>query len=129
MKQLTGGDTLKARKFYQDFYEIRPTWKIVLAANHKPTIRGADHAVWRRIKLVPFTVTISDEEKDKDLAQKLRTEWPGILAWMVRGCMDWQQHGLGEPEDVKAATDTYQAEQDTVGGFITECCRVHPRRG
>jgi putative DNA primase/helicase len=125
MKQLTGGDTLKARKLYQDFYEITPTWKIFLAANHKPTIRGADYAVWRRIKLVPFTVTISDDEKDKNLPQRLRAEWPGILAWMVRGCLLWQRDGLGEPEEVKRATDAYQAEQDTLGGFIAECCWVH----
>ena len=126
MKQLTGGDTLKARKLYQDFFEIKPTWKLFLAANHKPTIRGADYAVWRRIKLVPFTVTIGDDEKDKDLPEKLRAEWPGILAWMVRGCMDWQRQGLGEPEEIKQATAAYQCEQDTVAGFITECCWVHP---
>jgi putative DNA primase/helicase len=110
MKQLTGGDTLKARRLYQDFFEITPTWKLFLAANHKPTIRGGDYAAWRRIKLVPFTVTIPDEEKDRNLPAKLRAEWPGILAWAVRGCLDWQKYGLGEPEAVRAATDAYRAE-------------------
>jgi putative DNA primase/helicase len=126
MKQLTGGDTLKARRLYQDFFEITPTWKLFLAANHKPTIRGGDYAAWRRIKLVPWTVTISNEEKDKELPNKLRAEWPGILAWAVRGCLEWQKYGLGEPEEVRAATDAYRVEQDLVAGFISECCFVHP---
>jgi putative DNA primase/helicase len=126
MKQLTGGDAVKARRLYQDLFEFTPTWKLFLSANHKPTIRGSDHAVWRRIKLVPFTVTISDAEKDKDLPAKLRAEWPGILAWAVRGCLGWQRYGLGEPEEVRAATDAYRAEQDTVAGFVNDCCFVHP---
>src|SRR5262249_29383360 len=72
-----------------------------------------------------FTGSIEEAEKDKQLADKLRAEWPGILAWAVRGCLDWQRHGLGEPEEVKAATDAYQAEQDTLGAFIRACCLVH----
>jgi putative DNA primase/helicase len=126
MKQMTGGDRVRARKMHKDFFEFAPTHKILLAANHKPVIRGTDHAVWRRIKLVPFTVTIPDEEKDKALPEKLKGELPGILAWAVRGCLDWQTYGLGEPEDVRQATDAYRAEQDLVAAFVAECCFTHP---
>jgi putative DNA primase/helicase len=126
MKQLTGGDRLRARKCFKDFFEFDQTWKLWLAANHKPTVRGTDLAVWRRIKLTPFTVTITDQEKDKNLDAKLKKELPGILAWSVRGCIDWQKTGLQEPEEVKQATDSYRAEQDTIGKFIDECCFVNP---
>jgi putative DNA primase/helicase len=126
MKQLTGGDKVRARKMRQDFFEFAPTWKILLAVNHKPTIRGTDHAAWRRIKLVPFTETIPEHEQDKRLPEKLRAELPGILAWAVRGCCDWQRHGLGEPEEVTGATNTYRTEQDTLAGFLAECCLIHP---
>jgi P4 family phage/plasmid primase-like protien len=125
MKQMTGGDKMRARKMRQDFFEFDQTHKIILAANHKPVIRGTDHANWRRIKLVPFTVTIPDEEKDKNLPDKLKAELPGILAWAVRGCIEWQRHGLGEPDEVRQATTAYQAEQDTVQGFLDDCCFVH----
>jgi putative DNA primase/helicase len=124
MKQLTGGDKIRARKMHKDFFEFEPTFKLFLAANHKPAVRGRDHAVWRRIKLVPFTVTISDEEKDKDLPNKLKAELPGILRWAVEGCLTWQKYGLGEPDEVRQATSAYRAEQDTIATFIAECCFV-----
>jgi putative DNA primase/helicase len=126
MKQMTGGDQMRARKMRQDFFEFRPTHKIVLAANHRPTVRGTDHAAWRRIKLVPFTVTIPDEEKDKALPERLKAELPGILAWAVRGCLDWQNYGLGEPAEVRQATAAYQSEQDSAQGFLDECCVLIP---
>jgi putative DNA primase/helicase len=126
MKQMTGGDKVRARKMRQDFFEFDPQHKIVLAANHKPTIKGTDFAVWRRIKMVPFVVTIQEEEKDKSLPEKLRAERAGILNWALRGCLDWQRHGLAEPDEVRQATAAYQAEQDTVAKFLAECCLVHP---
>lgn len=124
-KQLTGGDIIKARRMRQDFIDIRPTWKIWLAANHRPVIRGQDLAIWRRIKLIPFAVTIPDKDKDKHLVEKLKAEWPGILAWAVRGCLDWQRNGLGEPKEVQEATKAYQAEQDLLAKFLEECCYQH----
>src|SRR5262249_9456043 len=81
---------------------------------------------WRRIKLVPFTVTIPEQEKDKDLGEKLKAERPGILAWAVRGCLDWQRDGLDEPEEVREATAAYRAEQDHVQNFLDECCVRSP---
>jgi putative DNA primase/helicase len=125
MKQLTGGDSVRARRMREDFWEFDPTWKIFLAANHRPVIRGCDFAVWRRIKLVPFTVTIPEKEKDKNLLDKLKAEWPGILAWAVQGCLLWQQEGLCEPAEVREATAAYQAEQDQIQAFLDECCFVH----
>jgi putative DNA primase/helicase len=122
MKQLTGGDRVRARRMRQDFFEFDATHKIILAANHKPQVRGTDLAVWRRIKLVPFTVTIPDEEKDPALPAALRAELPGVLAWAVGGCLAWQRDGLGEPDEVRAATAEYQQEQDTVAGFLSACC-------
>jgi putative DNA primase/helicase len=126
MKQLTGGDRVRARRMRQDFWEFDPTHKLFLAANHKPVVRGTDLAVWRRIKLVPFTVTIPDKEKDKALPEKLRVEMPGILTWAVRGCRDWQARGLDEPEEVRQATAAYQAEQDTLATFLAQCCHLRP---
>jgi P4 family phage/plasmid primase-like protien len=124
MKQITGGDSIRARKLFKDFFEFPPTHKIVLAANHKPVIQGTDHGVWRRIKLVPFVVTISEEAKDKHLPEKLKAEASGILNWAIQGCVAWQQNGLGEPDEVRQATADYQSEQDMVAKFLSECCIV-----
>jgi putative DNA primase/helicase len=126
MKQLTGDATIRSRRLYENNVEFLRTWKILLAVNHRPAVQGTDHAVWRRIKLIPFTVTIPDEEQDKQLGRKLLAELPGILAWAVRGCLEWQRHGLGEPEEVVQATDAYRTEQDTLARFIEDCCFVHP---
>jgi putative DNA primase/helicase len=126
VKWLTGGDRMKARKMRQDFFEFRPTYKIWLAANHKPTIIGTDLAIWRRIRLVPFTVVIPPEERDPHLPDKLRAEASGILAWAVQGCLDWQRQGLGIPQEVAAATESYRAEQDILAGFLDDCCTIGP---
>lgn len=125
-KQLTGGDKIRARRMRQDFWEFVPTFKLWLAANHKPRITGTDMAIWRRIKVIPFTVTIPAEEKDPHMGDKLKAELPGILAWAIRGCQKWQRNGLAEPDEVRAATDRYRAEQDVVGSWIAECCVVGP---
>jgi P4 family phage/plasmid primase-like protien len=127
VKQLTGGERIRARYMRQDFWEFDPTHKVFLVANHKPEVRGTDHAIWRRIKMVPFDVTIPNSEKDERLPEKLRDEMPGILAWMVRGCLDWQAEGLGEPDEVRAATEGYRAEMDVLASFIGDRCVVHER--
>lgn len=122
VKQLTGGDRVTARFLFTEFFEFTPTFKLWLATNHKPEIRGTDHAVWRRIRLIPFTVTIPPEEQDPELPEKLRAEFPGILAWAVEGCRIWRREGLGVPEPVRQATADYRASQDLIGNFIAECC-------
>lgn len=86
--------------------------------NHRPLIQGTDHAIWRRIRLIPFTVTIPEPERDKQLGEKLLAELPGILRWAVEGCSAWQQEGLESPLAVKGATGEYRAEMDTVAQFI-----------
>src|SRR5207237_1181559 len=122
VKDLTGGDRIRARRMREDFWEFAPTHKIILCTNHKPKIRGTDHAIRRRVRLVPFTAAIADHQEDKRLPEKLRAELPGILGWCVRGCLEWQRQGLGMPDVVKAATEGYRSEQDLLDAFIIECC-------
>src|SRR5215208_3391713 len=97
IKTLTGGDVIAARFMRQDFFEYLPAFKLIIAGNHKPGLRSVDEAIRRRFNLIPFTVTIPREERDLELGQKLKPEWPGILAWMIDGCMDWQRQGLAAP--------------------------------
>jgi len=127
VKQLTGRDPIKARRMREDFWQFDPTHTVFLATNHRPEVRGTDHAIWRRIKLVPFEVTIPESEQDKRLVEKLRKELPGILAWIVQGCLEYQRGGLGEPDKVRAATLDYRSEMDVLAGFIEDRCVVHPR--
>ena len=122
IKQLTGGDQVTARFLYNEYFEYKPGFKLFIAANHRPEIRGTDNGIWRRIHLIPFKVTIKSEEIDKDLPMKLRQELPGILAWAVRGCYDWQLHGLNPPDSIKAATAEYRDEMDILSGFIEDKC-------
>jgi putative DNA primase/helicase len=124
VKQLTGGDRLKARRMREDFWAFTATHKLILACNHRPEIRGTDNGIWRRIHLVPFEVVFSGEQKDTSLPEKLKTEAEGILAWMVEGCLAWQREGLNPPPQVQAATNEYRAEQDTLAAFIENCCIV-----
>jgi phage/plasmid primase, P4 family, C-terminal domain len=126
VKEATGGDPIRARRMREDFWEFQPTHKVFLATNHKPVIKGTDHAIWERLRLVPFNITIPKDERDTALPDKLQAELPGILAWAVRGCLAWQQEGLGEPEEVQQATAGYRTEMDVLGQFIAECCLVGP---
>jgi putative DNA primase/helicase len=123
VKEITGGeDVLVGRFLYSDEFEFKPTFKLFLATNHRPEIRGTDDAIWDRIKLVPFDVTIPPEERNKDLPQELRAELPGILAWAVQGCLVWQRDGLGVPVEVRQATCAYREDMDWLGDFIEEKC-------
>jgi len=125
IKQLTGSDAVTARFLYGEDFEFHPAFKLVLAANHKPAIRGTDRAIWRRIHLVPFTVTIPEGERDPQLLGKLTAELPGILRWALDGCLAWQRDGLGAPVAVRSATLRYREEMDTIGAFLDEACRLH----
>jgi P4 family phage/plasmid primase-like protien len=93
VKNLTGGDKISARFMRQDFFEFFPQFKLFVAGNHKPAIRNIDEAMKRRLHLIPFTITVPPERRDKHLQQKLLAERDGILAWAVQGCLDWQRHG------------------------------------
>jgi putative DNA primase/helicase len=123
IKSLTGSDKVTARRLYEEGFEFRPQFKLFLAANHKPVIRGTDEGIWRRVRLIPFTVHIPDEEQDKSLQAKLLGELPGILAWAVQGCQLWlERGGLGSPIEVMLATSEYRQEMDLIGAFLDECC-------
>jgi putative DNA primase/helicase len=122
IKVLTGGDPISARFMRQDFFEYVPQFKLVITGNHKPGLRSVNEAIRRRFLLVPFTVTILPEDRDKELADKLKAEWPGILAWMIEGCRSWQAHGLDPPEAVTEATEAYLEAEDAMGAWIEECC-------
>ena len=124
VKDLTGADRIVARHLYREPIEFDPTHKLWIYGNHKPAIRGTDDGIWRRIRLVPFTVTIPSEEKDPRLTEKLARERDGILAWAVRGCLDWQRDGLGLPGAVASATEAYRSESDRLAAFLEECCVV-----
>ena len=126
MKQLTGGDTIPARFLFKEWFEFRPQFKLILCTNHKPRIYGQDIAIWRRIRLIPFTATIGKEERDPAMEEKLQAELAGILAWAVRGCLDWQRVGLNEPAEVVEATSEYKTESDVFGEWIEDCCLIIP---
>lgn len=136
-KQLTGGDKIRARRMREDFWEFSPTHKLILAANHKPVVRGTDHGIWRRILMVPFETKAVDPEletpcppdtiaRDSDLPAKLENELSGVLAWLVRGCQEWRNSGLNPPKSVRAAVDEYHDEMDAIGQFIEEACELGP---
>jgi len=122
IKQITGNDRMTARFLYGEFFNFIPTFKIWMATNHKPMIKGTDHGIWRRIKLVPFTTRILEEKQDKHLEQKLMQEAPGILNWLIEGAKRWYKEGLKTPKIITKATDDYRDEMDVIGNFIKECC-------
>ena len=118
VKDLTGGDTVSARRMRENFWTFEPTHKLTIAGNHKPVVRGTDNGIWRRMRLVPWNVVIAKADMDTALPTKLRAEMQGVLAWCVRGCIAWQQQGLGEPVEVREATDAYREESDPMGEFL-----------
>lgn len=121
IKQLTGGDRIAARFVRQDFFTFKPTFKICIVGNHKPSLRTVDEAIRRRLHLIPFNVTIPSVERDQKLAQKLKAEWPGILAWAVNGCLEWRKVGLDPPKVVREATNDYLAAEDSFAAWLEEC--------
>lgn len=127
VKAITGGDKVSARFMRQDFFEYVPQFKLVIAGNHKPSIRNVDEAMKRRLHLIPFTVTIPLERRDGKLTEKLLKERDGILAWATDGCGLWRQLGLKPPKVVVDATDEYFDEEDAIGEFIDEECQRHPQ--
>jgi putative DNA primase/helicase len=122
IKKITGNDQMTARFLYGEFFNFTPTFKIFMATNHKPVIKGTDHGIWRRIKLIPFTTRIAEEKQDKHLEAKLREEASGILNWLLEGTVRWRQEGLKTPRAVLLATDEYRGEMDVIGNFLKERC-------
>ncbi len=127
IKKLTGGDRITARFLHAEFFEYTPSFKLILSSNHRPKIRGTDEGIWRRIRLVPFDVTIPLNEVDPNLKKKLFAEASGILNWMLEGCLEWQGVGLGNPEVIANATGEYRESNDLIGRWISERCLVAPK--
>jgi len=125
IKMLTGGDMVKARKMREDFWEFAPTHKIWISVNHRPATADSSYGFWRRVKMIPFTVTIPKERQDPKLLEALKAEMPGILAWLVRGCLEWREKGLGSCKVVDEATDAYRNPQNDMEGFLAVCCVKH----
>jgi putative DNA primase/helicase len=126
IKKLTGGGPIAARYMRRNPFTFIPQFKLSIDGNHKPRIRTVDEAIRRRMNLIPFAVTIPKEKRDRKLKLKLRREWPGILAWMIKGCLMWQREGLKTPENVLKATAEYLASEDTVQQWLNECCDTGP---
>jgi putative DNA primase/helicase len=120
IKKITGNDEMTARFLYGEYFSFTPTFKIFMATNHKPVIKGTDHGIWRRIKLVPFTTTIPEDKQDKSLEIKLKQEASGILNWLLEGTARWRREGLKAPAVILNATDEYRGEMDVIGNFLKE---------
>jgi putative DNA primase/helicase len=125
VKRLTGGDRVKARRMREDFWWFSPSHTFAILTNHKPIVSGTDEAIWRRIRVVPWTVVIEPDERDEELGGKLALELDAVLAFLVRGYHDWCDSGLADPEQVTVATGAYRDESDALGQFLAERCMRH----
>ncbi len=123
VKSLTGRDKIAARALYREWFEFEPEYKLILYTYFRPKVDGSDGAIWDRIRLIPFNVSFADRE-DQQLGEKLAGEAEGILAWLVEGCLEWQEDGLGTCDAVERATQAYRTENDVVGRFVAECCEL-----
>ena len=124
LKQLTGDDTVTARKLYSEEFEFKPEFKLWMATNHKPIIRGTDTGIWRRIHMIPFDVQIPEDKVDKNLTHKLKAEMTGIFKWCIDGCLMWQREGLQLPAAVLKSVREYRREMDVISAFIEDKCTL-----
>jgi len=139
VKDLTGGEAIKARRMRENFYEFDPTHKVILCTNHRPRIVDTDDGIWRRVILIEFGTKFWNPDKgevgpdhlkqDKSLFGKLAAEFPGILAWLVRGCIEWQKNGLQAPKMIQDKTAEYREDEDQIQHFMSECCEVSNTAG
>jgi putative DNA primase/helicase len=111
---------------YQESFTYLPQFKLVVAGNQKPGLTSVDEGIRRRLNVIPFIALIRAEDRDPDLAEKLKAEWPGILAWAIQGCLMWQKHGLLPPPAITAATSDYLEAEDLVGRWLADCCTIGP---
>jgi putative DNA primase/helicase len=122
IKQMSGGDPITARFMRQDFFTFLPQFKLDFIGNVKPSLRTIDEAAKARFQMIPFTVFIEPEKRDHNLEERLQEEGPGILQWMIEGCLEWQREGLKPPPCVVAATNEYLQQQDATEAWLEECC-------
>lgn len=126
VKELTGGDPVKARRMHSDNEEHEPTWTLWLSGNSKPRIRGTDRGIWRRMRLIPFSAQVQEHEIDRDLPDKLLAEADGILSWAIEGAGMWYSDRLGLCRAVEAASLEYREAEDVLGQFLEDCCVIDP---
>ena len=124
VKRITGGDEVTARFLHREFFSFKPRFKLLLVTNHRPSISGTDHGIWRRVVLVPWTVTIPREAQDRRLAERLEAELPGILCWALQGLDEYLALGLELPRAISAANAEYRQDSDVVGLWIEDACRL-----
>ncbi len=124
IKAITGGDKLRVRLLYHDFFEFTPSFKLAIAGNHRPRLTDVGEAMRRRLHLVPLDVIIPPERRDPGLVGKLKAETDGILGWMIKGCLEWQRIGLAAPKAVLEASSDYFRDEDLVGQWLAECCQL-----
>jgi putative DNA primase/helicase len=122
IKTLTGGDMITARFMRQDFFDFQPAFKLFITGNHKPSLRSVDEAIRRRFHLIPFAVTIPEDERDPELVEKLKAERGGTLRWLIQGCLEWQAIGLRPPKAVLSATAAYLEAEDAIAAWLDEKC-------
>ncbi len=127
VKSLTGGDTVKARFMRQDFFEFRPTHSLWLMGNDQPQVDSGGDALWRRLRLIPFTHKVAEEHRIDDLQGILaREHGPAVLAWAIAGAVKYLTDGMKEPDVVKVATENYAEATDTIGRFLDDECVLNP---
>lgn len=126
VKTLAGRETVSARFLHKEFFDYTPTAKPWLRTNHRPVITGEDDGIWRRIALIPFRRKFAEHERDPWLESKLLEERDGILAWMVRGCLDWQRYGLRPSPTVRRESAAYRTESDLLGEFLEDQTQAGP---
>lgn len=126
VKLLTGGEAIKARRMARDFYQFQPSHLLLLQTNHRPQVKGTDAGIWRRLRLLPFNVTVPEDRRDVKLPEKLRAEAAGILAWCWRGWLAYGAHGFNKPEAIEAATNEYRTSSDVVGAWLADTCEIDP---
>jgi putative DNA primase/helicase len=126
IKDICGGEAITARFLHQEYFTFYPVCTVFMSGNHQPVIKSTDDGIWRRIHLVPFNVSIPENQRDKSLLQKLENELPGILNWAVQGCLSWQKVGLKPPAEVVNATKAYRSDMDILADFLDDCCMIGP---
>jgi putative DNA primase/helicase len=124
IKHMTGGDEISCRALYKNYRSYRPQFKLWIATNDLPNVKGSDAAIWRRIRVIEYPVTIPEEQRDPGLAEELAAEAPGILNWALQGYRDWKKSGLRAPPEICEATSSYRRDNDLVGQFIDARCEV-----
>jgi len=126
IKDLTGGDVITARRMYQDYFDFKPQFTLMIAGNNQPSFRGVDEAIRARVHLWPFSMTIAPKNRDPKLEEKLKAEWPKILQWGLEGALEWQKKGLNPPAKVLDATQEYLDNEDIIGLFLDEMTKPNP---